>query len=86
MLAIFKKEFHAYFNSMIGYLFMFFFILIMAAFFYFGNVGSGNPNFSMTLSSMILIAIILIPVITMRLFSEEARQKTDQLLLRLLFL
>ncbi len=80
MLAILKKELRTYFNSMIGYLFIFFFVLIMGMFYYFGNVLSGDPSFGHVLYSMTIILLILIPTITMRLFSEEMKQRTDQLL------
>lgn len=80
MFAIYKKELRTYFNTMTGYAFLGFFILVTAFYFSFLNVISGNPMYSETLSYTVTMFLILIPILTMRLFAEEAKQKTDQLL------
>jgi len=81
MLAIFKREFKAYFLTPIGYLYMGLFLLLAGVFFFFDNLMSGRSQFSGFLGSILMIYIFAIPLLTMRLFSEEKRQKTDQLLL-----
>ena len=81
MTAILKRELRTYFNSMIGYIFIGLFVLITAIYFSIYNLMLLNSNFEVVLSSVTVIFLILVPVITMRLLSEEARQKTDQLLL-----
>lgn len=80
MIAIFKKELSGYFKSMIGYIFLGFFVLIMGRYFVTVNVVSGSPIYNDTLISSLIIFLFLVPALTMRLFAEEARQKTDQLL------
>ncbi len=80
MLAIYKKELRTYFTSIIGYVFIAFFLMIIGIFFYLQNLYSRRPNFEFTLSGITFIFILLIPLITMRLMAEENRQKTDQLL------
>ncbi len=80
MLAIIKKEMGAYFNSMTGYIFLGFLILISAVYFALVNVLQLNPDYSSVLSGTSIMFLILIPTLTMRLFAEEAKQKTDQLL------
>lgn len=80
MLAIYKKELRSYFNSMIGYVFMAFFLVIIGIFFYVNNFYSANANFETTLSNITFIFILLAPLLTMRLMAEENKQKTDQLL------
>lgn len=80
MLAIFKKELHTYFNTLSGYIFLGFFVLINAYFFSNFNIGGGIPTYANTLMYTLSMFLILIPVMTMRLFAEETRQKTDQLL------
>ena len=80
MLAIYKKELRTYFTSIIGYVFIAFFLMIIGIFFYLQNLYSRQPNFEYTLSGITFIFILLIPLITMRLMAEENRQKTDQLL------
>ena len=80
MFAVFKKELRTYFNTLSGYVFLGFFVLINAYFFSNFNIGQGIPTYSNTMMYTLSMFLILIPVMTMRLFAEEARQKTDQLL------
>ncbi len=80
MLAIYKKELRSYFTSMIGYLFIGFFLAIVGVYFMAYNLQGGYSNFEYVLSSMIFVFVILVPILTMRLLAEEKRQKTDQLL------
>jgi ABC-2 type transport system permease protein len=58
-----------------------FFILLAGVFFAISNLLSGNPTFTGVLSSLTFIFLFLVPILTMRLISEETRQKTDQLLI-----
>jgi len=81
MLAVFRRELRAYFASPIGFVFVGFFILIAGVFFAISNLLSGNPAFTGVLSSLTFIFLFLVPILTMRLLSEETRQKTDQLLI-----
>jgi ABC-2 type transport system permease protein len=70
----------AYFTQMYGYAFLAAFAIIVGIWYTSANIYRLNPNFHMTLDSTTLFFFILIPILTMRLFSEEARAKTDQLL------
>ena len=81
MLAVFRRELRAYFVSPIGFVFVGFFMLIAGVFFAISNLLSGNPAFNGVLSSLTFIFLFLVPILTMRLISEETRQKTDQLLI-----
>ena len=81
MFAIFKRELKAYFLTPIGYLYMGLFLLLTGVFYFFDNLLSGRSQFSSFLGSILLIYLFAIPLLTMRLFAEEKRQKTDQLLL-----
>lgn len=80
MTAIFKKEIRTYFTTLTAYIFLGFFVLINAYFFSNINIGGGSPNYGDTLVYTLSIFLILIPIMTMRLFAEESKQKTDQLL------
>ena len=81
MLAIYKREVKSYFTSMIGYVVITAFLL-MLGFYYWGyNLDGQSPNMAYTLSSVSILYIIIIPILTMRSFAEEQRQRTDQLLL-----
>jgi len=81
MLAIYKKELRSYFTSMIGYVFIAFFLVIIGIYFTIYNLLFGLANFEYSLSTVTFIFILLVPLLTMRLMSEEKKQKTDQLLL-----
>ncbi|MCL2357125.1 MAG: ABC transporter permease [Defluviitaleaceae bacterium] len=80
MIAIYKKEMRAYFTQMPGYVFLAIFLLLAGVFFTILNVRGASGNFHFVLGEITIFFFILIPTLTMRLFSEEARQKTDQLL------
>lgn len=80
MLAIFKKELRSYFTSMIGYLFIGFFLAIVGVYFMAYNLQGGYANYEYVLNSMVFVFVILVPILTMRLLAEEKKQKTDQLL------
>ncbi len=81
MLAIYKKELRSYFTSMIGYVFVAFFLVIIGIWFFIQNLTYGAANFEYTLSSITFLFVLLTPILTMRLMAEENKQKTDQLLL-----
>ena len=81
MFAIFKRELRAYFLTPIGFLYMGFFLLATGIFFTFGNLLSQRSQYTGFLGSILFIYLFAVPLLTMRLFSEEKRQKTDQLLL-----
>jgi ABC-2 type transport system permease protein len=80
MLAIFKRELRSYFVSPTGYVFLGLFLLLSGIFFAFGTILSGNSRFPDFLRSIQFVFLLAVPVLTMRLMSEETRQKTDQLL------
>lgn len=77
--AIFKREFKSYFTTPVGY-------IVLAAFYFFLGLffsmlfGLGAPNVEVVISSMAIVIIFIIPVITMRLMSEDRRQRVDQAL------
>jgi ABC-2 type transport system permease protein len=81
MFAIYKRELKSYFSSAIGYVVIATFVFFASLFFVAYNVLSDTSSMTGVFSSMMLIYVFLIPVLTMRSFSEEKRQKTDQALL-----
>lgn len=81
MAAIYKKELKSFFHSMIGYVFIAFFIAFTGVYFMVYNLNYGYPYFSYVLTGVLFILIIAIPVLTMRSFADEAKSKTDQMLL-----
>ncbi|MBN2878638.1 MAG: ABC transporter permease [Clostridia bacterium] len=81
MKAVLKKEIRGYFLSPIAYIFSGTFMLIAGIFFSLTNILGLSSDFSSTLGSLTFVFIIIIPVLTMRMISQEQREKTDQLLL-----
>ena len=81
MLAVLRRELKAYYLSPTGYIFMGFFLLLSGFFFAFSNLFTASPSYLGVLGSITFIFLIVVPILTMRLLSEESRQKTDQLLL-----
>lgn len=81
MWAIYKRELKAYFTSMIGYLFLAFFLVFLGIYFVVYNLVYAYANFEYVLEDINFIFIVIVPVITMRILAEEKNQKTDQLLL-----
>lgn len=81
MLAIYKREVKSYFQSMIGCVFVAFLVAFTGIYFMAYNLTAGYPYFSYTLSGALIVFLVGIPLITMKCFSEERKNKTDQLLL-----
>lgn len=81
MLAVFKREFKSYFQSVIGWLFVAAFLAMFGLYFYIYNLMQGYPYVYYTLSAITVLFLIAVPVLTMRSFAEERKSKTDQLLL-----
>lgn len=79
--AIYRREMGAFFTSSIAYVFLIVFYLLSGYFFYASSLYSATTDMSSTFTSLFLVIVILIPVLTMRLFSEEKKQKTEQGLL-----
>lgn len=81
MTAIYKRELRSYLTSMVGYLFIFFILMLIGIYFSAYQLTAAYPKFEYTLSSVTFIFLIGVPVLTMRVLAEERKQKTDQLLL-----
>ena len=81
MQAIYKRELQSYFQSMIGYIFIAFLLAITGVYFMAFNLTYGYPTFSYVLDSLVFLLLIAVPILTMRSFAEDRKNKTDQLLL-----
>lgn len=81
MLAIFRRELQSYFYTPLGYVFMGVFLLLSGIFFLSGNLLQMNSNLGVMFDSMSFLFMLIMPLLTMRLLSEEKRARTDQLLL-----
>lgn len=80
MRAIFKREFKAFFATPVAY-------IILAAFYlfsgyYFSIIYTlGSPEVHNIIMALSTIIVFVTPLLTMRLMSDDRRQKTDQALL-----
>ena len=80
MRAIYERELKAYFQGIMGYLFIAFILLFAGIFVLIVNLAGGQTYFEYVLGNMSFIFLVAIPILSMRVISEERRQKTDQLL------
>lgn len=81
MAAVFRREFVSYFTSPIGYVFLAFFYCAAGFFFTLTSIQQGTTELNSVFSMMMYVLIVLIPILTMRTFSEERKNKTDQVLI-----
>lgn len=81
MLAIYKRELAAYFTTPIGYVFCAVFLALSGAVFSYTTLFSMTADVTTYFTAMLFLLVILIPLLTMKLFSEERKQRTEQLLL-----
>lgn len=82
MLAIYKREMQSYFTSPIGYVFVAVFLALNAFIFSVFTLMSGEDSSVGTYFMFVMfIFIILVPLLTMKSFSEERKMRTEQLLL-----
>ena len=82
MLAIYKKELKSYFTTMTGYAFVAFFCLVVGFVFYYMNVRGASAfiGYALNYSYVQVILMVLVPVLTMKVFADEKHTKTDQML------
>lgn len=82
MSAIFRHELRCYFTTPMGYVFLIMYTLLAGVVYVFVNIGQEmSASMNLLLSGMQLPFMLIAPILTMRLFAEERRTKTDQLLL-----
>lgn len=79
MKAIYKRELKAYLTSPIGYAFMGIFFLLSGAVFAYTTLFSLSADLTAYFTYMLLFLAVLLPLLTMKAFSEERRQKTEQI-------
>ena len=81
MQAIFKRDLSAYFTSAIGYVYIGSYILVLNLYFYVVNILGASMSLAGIFGFMLTVMMFVTPILTMRVFSEDFKQKTDQLLL-----
>ena len=82
MWAVIKKEFKSYFLSPVGYVVLGIFLFVFSVFFYLTVLTSGSVDLgSLYYYTALYGLIIIVPILTMRMFAEERKNGTEQLLL-----
>lgn len=82
MWAIIKKELKTYFFSPIGYVFIGLFLAMFSIIFYITTISQGAITYQYVFFySVMYIVVFIIPLLTMRMFSEERKNGTEQLLI-----
>lgn len=80
MIAVLKHELRSAFNSLTVYLFCAALLCIVGVGAMIYNIQASVANFEYALNYISIVLVVIIPVLTMRSFAEERKQKTDQLL------
>jgi len=80
MNAVYKKELKSYFSNMTGYIAVAMILAMTGLFVKILSFDGRYPNMAMALPTAAIILLLAVPIITMRSFAEERRQRTDQLL------
>ena len=80
MIAVLKHELRSAFNSLTIYLFCAALLCFVGVGAMLYNIQASVANFEYVLNFVSIGLVVIIPVLTMRSFAEERKQKTDQLL------
>lgn len=80
MEAIYKREVASYFKSLVAYVIIVAFGILNGLFFWNVNLVNLSVDYATTLSALISFLGFLIPIITMKLFSDEKKNGTEVLL------
>ena len=83
LFAIYKKEIVTYFRSPIAYFLISSFLLGTGYFFIYNVFSTGAATMDLTFRDMAFLLMILIPVLTMRIFAGEYAGRTMDLLVTL---
>lgn len=81
MFAIIKKELKSYFFTPIGWVFIGLFLAVLGVVFYAYTFIQGALNFEYIIWDSTTVLAFIVPILTMRMFAEEKKSGTDQLLM-----
>ncbi len=81
MLAIYKRELASYFTTPIGYVFVAVYLAFSGGVFAATTLFSMSSDTSNYFTFMLFAFVVLLPLLTMRSFSEERKTRTEQLIL-----
>jgi hypothetical protein len=75
MIAIYKRELKSFFHTFVGWLFLAVTLFLMGIYFTVYNMLAGYPTISYVLQSIVFLYIITIPILTMRVLSEDRKKQ-----------
>lgn len=81
MKAVFLKELKTYFRTPLGYVFIGMMLLIMGFYYVYYTIYYQYADYYHVLNACSSLILFVVPVLTMRIMSEEQKNKTDQILL-----
>lgn len=79
--AIYKRELKAYFTGVIGYVFLVIYLGVAGIVFASTTLFAMSANVTNYYTLMLIFSAVMLPLLTMKSFSEERKTKTEQLLL-----
>ena len=80
MLSIYKRELRSYFTGIMGYLVVAVMLLFAGIYVSIINLTDAYPTFEFTLYNLDYLYLIIVPIVTMRIFAEDRRRHTTELL------
>lgn len=81
MKAVFLKEMRSYFRNPLGYVFVGMMLMIMGFYYVFYTIYYQYADYYHVLNASSSLILFVIPILTMRILSEEKKNRTDQILL-----
>ena len=82
MLAIYKREMRSYFTSPIGYIYLAIFLAVSGVIFSLTTLTKGaSSDITMYFTYMLISFFVVLPLLTMKLFADEKKQRTETLLI-----
>lgn len=78
--AIFRRELRSFFTNPIGYVVLAVMYCLSGYFFFNYNLSANSADMTNVFVQLFTVVVMALPFLTMRLFSEEKRQKSDQAL------
>ena len=81
MFAIYKRELRSYFVGVIGYVFLVIYLAMAGLLFSYTTMFSMSSDVTTYFTLMLIFSAIVLPLLTMKSFSEERKTKTEQLIL-----
>ena len=81
MTAVFKREMRSYFTGVMGYVFLVIYLAVAGAILCYTTLFSMSADVTNFYSYLLMLSAIMLPLLTMKSFSDERKAKTEQLLL-----